>query len=146
MKFVHKLAVTTVGIALSFTIMEPRPVKAATITYDFTVDVTSGQLSGNQYSGFFSYDDSSPSSSSRLLFSVFDETEFNFEFAGRTYTRRDLRSGCRGLPCGSLQIPGVKLLSDRLVRLLLLSPEGVAYHFLVSPLSIGSTFALVLSR
>lgn len=59
--FLGKLAVATAGAALSLAVMGAQPAGAATITYDFTVGVTSGPLTGNQYSGFFSYDDASTS-------------------------------------------------------------------------------------
>jgi len=56
-KILQKLAVITAGAALSLAMMETRPAQAATITYDFTLNVTSGPLAGNQGLGSFSYDD-----------------------------------------------------------------------------------------
>lgn len=52
-----------IGLALSLTAIETSPVFAATLSYNFFVDVTSGSLAnsslvGNKYKGYFSYDDS----------------------------------------------------------------------------------------
>jgi len=71
-----KLAVTTAGVALSCVAMEANPAEAAVFTYDFTVDITSGVLVGNQYSGSFSYDDSSP----RTSFGGYRPLNFSFDF------------------------------------------------------------------
>ncbi|MBD1809351.1 hypothetical protein H6F98_28415 [Microcoleus sp. FACHB-SPT15] len=56
----QKLATATTGIALSLIAIESNSAKAATITYDFTVDIVESELLNNNLliSGFFSYDDS----------------------------------------------------------------------------------------
>jgi len=60
MNIYKKLAITTTGIALSLIAIESNPVKAATITYDFTVDIVESEFLNNfSVAGFFSYDDSS---------------------------------------------------------------------------------------
>ena len=122
----QKLALATAGTVLSLAVMETYSANAATITYDFTVNITDGPLLGNQYSGFFSYDDTSPSAT-RLpadytspsfvspLVPVFDVTEFNFDFAGKTYTKSDLEyDGCRhGIQyCYPLAPSGVEAVLD----------------------------------
>ncbi|MBD1940138.1 PEP-CTERM sorting domain-containing protein [Microcoleus sp. FACHB-68] len=103
----EKLAIATVGTALSLFALEVTPAGAATITYDFTVDITSGPLSGNEYNGFFSYDDTATSEAGELQEPFFDVTEFNFDFVNtalqqqgqnRTYTERDLRYDRRVFP------------------------------------------------
>lgn len=66
--------------------MEANPAEAAVFTYDFTVDITSGVLVGNQYSGSFSYDDSSP----RTSFGGYRPLNFSFDFFGKTYTEVNL--------------------------------------------------------
>ena len=103
----QKLALATAAVALSLAGIEAYPAQAAIITYDFTVNITSGPLLGNQYGGFYSYDDTSPSATSlpvdytspsfvSPLVPVFDVTQFNFSFLGKTYTKSDLRyDGCR---------------------------------------------------
>jgi hypothetical protein len=56
----QKLVVATTGIALSLIAIESNSAKAATITYDFTVDIVESELLNNNLliSGFFTYDDS----------------------------------------------------------------------------------------
>ncbi len=56
----QNLVVATTGIALSLIVIESNSAKAATITYDFTVDIVESELLNNNLiiSGFFSYDDS----------------------------------------------------------------------------------------
>ena len=87
-----KLAVTTAGVALSFTAMEANPAQAAVFTYDFTVDITEGPLVGNQYSGSFSYDDSSELTS----FGGYRPFDFTFDFKGKTFTESDLQIDAGG--------------------------------------------------
>jgi hypothetical protein len=120
----QKLAVATAGAALSLVVSEATPTQAATITYDFTVNVTGGSLSGNQYSGFFSYDDTSTSDASRRWLPYFNVTQFNFEFANQTYTQNDLRVDCRNIQaCYPLQITGGEFVTQP-SGLPVLTPRG----------------------
>jgi hypothetical protein len=50
----QKLGTATTGIALSLIAIESNPAKAATITYDFTVDIVESELLNNNLliSGF----------------------------------------------------------------------------------------------
>ncbi|GET37470.1 hypothetical protein [Microseira wollei] len=82
-----KLAVTTASVALSCTAIEANPAQAAVFNYDFTVNITSGFLIGNQYSGSFSYDDASPKTS----FGGYRPFDFNFNFEGKTFSESDLQ-------------------------------------------------------
>ncbi len=121
-KCLQKLAVAAAGAALSLAVMEAQPAGAATITYDFTVGVTSGPLTGNQYNGFFSYDDSSTSSAGELLLPYFQVSDFNFEFVNtsfqnafdsQTYTKSDLRIDGRLGPASlPLRISGGEIIMD----------------------------------
>jgi hypothetical protein len=100
----QKLAVATAGAALSLVVSEATPTQAATITYDFTLTLTSGvgalQSSvGNQYSGFFSYDDS------QIYFSdprfgglgyITYPTDFSLNFNNINYTETNLFPYTRG--------------------------------------------------
>jgi len=95
-----KLAVTTAGVALSCVAMEANPAQAAVFTYDFTVDITTGLLVGNQYSGSFSYDDSSP----RTSFGGYRPLDFTFDFEGKTFTESDLQIDAGGY--GGFYPPG----------------------------------------
>jgi hypothetical protein len=100
----QKLAAVTAGAALSLVVSEAIPTQAATITYDFTLTLTSGvgalQSSvGNQYSGFFSYDDS------QIYFSdprfggfgyTTYPTDFSLNFNNINYTEANLFPYTRG--------------------------------------------------
>lgn len=44
------------GIILSYTAIPANPTQAATITYDINIDFEAGNLAGNSYQGFYSYD------------------------------------------------------------------------------------------
>jgi hypothetical protein len=86
MKIYQKLAVATAGVTLSFAAIETKPAQAATVTDDFTVNVTSGALTGQTGSGSFSYDDS-------ILTGSGSETalvqSLSFNFLDKTYTQND---------------------------------------------------------
>ena len=84
-----KLAVATVGVALSFAAIEASPVGAATITYDFDVNVTSGSLDNNIYEGSFSYDDSTLTEIGLETVGASEELSVFFEFLDVTYTEAD---------------------------------------------------------
>lgn len=100
----QKLAAATAGAALSLVVSKATPTQAATITYDFTLTLTSGvgalQSSvGNQYSGFFSYDDS------QIYFSdprfggfgyTTYPTDFSLNFNNINYTEGNLLPYMRG--------------------------------------------------
>ena len=83
--------IAAVAAAISFA-----PAAQATpISYDFSVNVTSGPLSGNTYNGSFSYDSSSIISggynnASGLL------TALNFSFDGTTYDATSANTGWLG--------------------------------------------------
>ncbi len=117
----QKLALATAGTVLSLAVMETPSVQAAIITYDFTVNISSGTLIGNQYSGFFSYDNTAPAP---VLQPFFDVTEFNFKFANKTYTRSDLRLDCRVFPaCLPLEFTTGEIVTEPSGRLVLI-PGG----------------------
>lgn len=81
-----KLIVATTLVALNFVAIEASPVQAATITYDFDVNITSGSLDDNIYEGFFSYADSTLTGIGREKIGVAEELSIVFEFLGNTYT------------------------------------------------------------
>ncbi len=85
-----KLAVATASAAaLSFVALEASPTQAATITYDFDVNVTSGPLDNNIYEGSFSYEDSTLKGIGLETVGVAEELSVSFEFLGGTYTEAD---------------------------------------------------------
>ncbi|GAA6615605.1 PEP-CTERM sorting domain-containing protein [Scytonema sp. NUACC26] len=56
----QKAVIATAGVILSFAAIEAKTIdtaRATTVTYNFNVDMTYGPLSGQSYSGNFSYDD-----------------------------------------------------------------------------------------
>lgn len=129
----QKLALATVGTVLSLAVMETPSVQAATITYDFTVNITDGPLLGNQYSGFFSYDDASPSGAGGLLLPFFDVTEFNFDFPQRTNTPSQLFIDGRVFPSSlPLQFRGGEVVTDPSGRLVLIPRGGELVRFAFS--------------
>lgn len=81
----QKLASATAAAALSFVVMEAKTVQAATVTYDFTVDVTSGPLTGTQPSGSFSYNDSTLTGTGLETLGVAQGLSVAFNFLGKTY-------------------------------------------------------------
>lgn len=85
----QKLAVATAGVALSFATIEANSAQAAIITYDFTVDVTTGSLTDTQYQGFFSYDDSTLTASGVESVGIAEGLSISFDFLGVTYTEAD---------------------------------------------------------
>lgn len=84
---IYSLLPAATGTAISMTLMGVQPAQAASLIYDFTVDVTSGPLVGNQYTGSFTYDDNALGNGLEPFFEV---DTFNFQFANRTYTETDL--------------------------------------------------------
>ncbi|MEQ8753844.1 MAG: PEP-CTERM sorting domain-containing protein [Coleofasciculus sp. G1-WW12-02] len=89
MKNYQKLAIVTAGLALSFAAIEANSAQAAIITYDFTVDVTTGLLTDTQYQGFFSYDDSTLTGSGVESVGIAEGLSISFDFLGVTYTEAD---------------------------------------------------------
>ncbi|GET40259.1 PEP-CTERM sorting domain-containing protein [Microseira wollei] len=111
----QKLALATAGTVLSLAVMETASVQAATITYDFTVNLTNGDFKGNSYTGFFSYNDSEPSGVSELLYPYFAPSDFSFEFLGKTYTESDLRYSVRSImvpPLSYLTFTNPRVVTD----------------------------------
>jgi hypothetical protein len=80
---------------LSFTSLEASSTLAAAInTYRFTVDISSGSLQGNQYNGFFRFENVAlPPDFTGSLFGLITDFEFSFinsAIALTTYTEDDL--------------------------------------------------------
>jgi hypothetical protein len=84
-----KLAIASAGLALSFSVIEANSVNAATLTYNFSVDVTTGSLADSKYEGSFSYDDSTLTGSGVENVGVEDGLSILFNFLGKTYTEAD---------------------------------------------------------
>ena len=114
----YPLAITVAGAAIGLML---DPAQAVILTYDFTVEVTSGEFGGNQYGGYFSYDDAAKAPVSQPYFDV---TDFRFDF-DRPYTRSDLildgRQGAAALP---LEIRGGEATLDPTTGSLAITPHG----------------------
>lgn len=88
MKLNQKLVIAT-AVSTFFAVMEATPLQAATITYDFKADVTSGSLSGQTFAGFLSYDDSALTGVGSELLGPADELKVRFNFLGAIYTEEN---------------------------------------------------------
>lgn len=82
----QKLAIASVGMALSLTVMEAHPAKAEVITYNFNVVNLGGSLTGETGSGSFSFDPSVPTQ----IANFYTLTDFNFSFLNKTYGLADI--------------------------------------------------------
>lgn len=88
MKSYQKLVVAT-AVSTFFAVMEASPLQAATITYDFKADVTSGSLLGQTFTGFLSYNDSALTGVESEDLGPADELKVSFNFLGATYTEKN---------------------------------------------------------
>ncbi len=91
------IASAGVGLGLSLVLTDANPAQAAIITYDFSVDIKEGLLTGNTYTGFFSYDDESQPVGFGYGSEEFFLTDFEFNFNGREYTLNDPSVATGGL-------------------------------------------------
>lgn len=88
---------TGASVALSLCLAEPNPASAATISYNFRVDIVEGPLAGQTYTGFFSYDDESEPVGFGYGSEEFFLTEFEFDFQGVNFTLDDPSVATGGL-------------------------------------------------
>ena len=77
------LAVSLSNFVLGLTLINSPLVRAATMSYDFQVDIDSGTLSGDSFSGSFSFDNVGLTNIGEEFLPL-DSIEFNFE--GTDYT------------------------------------------------------------
>ncbi len=89
MNIYKKVTVAIASLALGVAAIKTNSVQAATVTYDFNVDVTTGSLADNLYEGSFSYDDSTLTGIGRETVGIEDELSIDFEFLGKTYTEEN---------------------------------------------------------
>ncbi|MGB3401468.1 MAG: hypothetical protein WBA77_02120 [Microcoleaceae cyanobacterium] len=73
-------------VMLTMVAIELPAVQAAPVTYDFTVVVTEGSLSGNTFSGSFSYDDAMIEGVGTETVGVEEGLKVNMNFLGEDYT------------------------------------------------------------
>lgn len=86
----HKVAVITATLVSGLAVLNSNLAHAAIITSEFDVNVTSGPLAGNTYSGLVSYDDTIDGNSIGFSASpFFPASDIEFTFNGITYTEED---------------------------------------------------------
>lgn len=86
MKTKNLLLLALATIATSLTTIAIEQVNAATLTYDLEVNNLDGSLSGDSFTGSFSFDDDSLEGSGDEFVSV---DNLSFDFLGTTYTEND---------------------------------------------------------
>ena len=76
-------AVITSGVVLSLAVQQVNPAQAAIVSYNLAGTIQNGSLTGQTFSGTFSYDNS-PSTGSG--FESLDASQVNLNFLGSTFT------------------------------------------------------------
>jgi hypothetical protein len=84
-----KLAFTVTRIPLVLAVMKAKLIPTVTVEYSFTVKITSGPLTGNNYSGSFSYNASAIKGKGFETIRLKDELKLNFNFLETSYTEVD---------------------------------------------------------
>lgn len=79
------IAIATTGTALTLTAIDANPAHALKFKSDFKVDITTGDLAGNSYDGYFTFEDSELSGIGNETI-VADKVSFNFN--GLTYNEK----------------------------------------------------------
>lgn len=84
------LSVAVTGAALSWAAVEVPTAQAAILTYDFSVDVANGPLSGDTFIGWFSFDDTRFTGVGREVFDVpNDGLRIEYSFLGEVFDQND---------------------------------------------------------
>lgn len=81
-----KVALLASGLVLGMTLGIPKEAEAAIIAYRFDINITSGPLTGNTYSGRLRFDDATISGSNPATAPL---TFFDFSFEGTDYDLTD---------------------------------------------------------
>ncbi|UBF27428.1 hypothetical protein K9N68_05630 [Kovacikia minuta CCNUW1] len=93
------LFASTAGIVALHLTVNTQPAQTFSLTYNFTVNITTGTYAGNSYTGAFSYDNSNLTGSGLEFVSP---TQGNlgvlFNFLNRTYTQAQDRDAVSGFP------------------------------------------------
>merc|ERR1712178_588335 len=79
----QKLSFVVTTTVLSLSVINANPINAASITYDFEVNVSTGSLLGDTYSGSFEFDDSTLTDVGEESLSV---SELSFNLLGVNFT------------------------------------------------------------
>jgi hypothetical protein len=123
----QRLAVVTTGAALSLTVVNAAPAKAALVTYDFTIDLTnvppralpglteSGLRTGPFATGFFTYDSPTPDFVGTV--NSFEEFNVNFLYGDvPSLTKKSILGPSAGRP-GPLPSPQLVVLGNNELRI-----------------------------
>jgi hypothetical protein len=86
-----KLTLVITGISLGLSVWTFPSAQAAQLTYDFTVDIDSGSLQGQTFSGFFRFEESSLTGNGfeSVALTTNNNGEVSFEFNNTLYTQND---------------------------------------------------------
>lgn len=82
----QKFSLVVTSTVLSLSVINTNPVNAASIIYDFEVNIDSGSLVGETYSGFFEFDDFGLTGTGQEFLPV---SGISFNFLGVNYTETD---------------------------------------------------------
>jgi len=82
-------AVITSGVVLSLAVQQVNPAQAAIVSYNLAGTIQNGLLTGQTFSGTFSYDNSPLTGSG---FEFLDVSQVNLNFSGSTFTAVDADS------------------------------------------------------
>ncbi len=86
----RKNRIASAGVVMSFVAATSEEGSAATVEYDFEAEITSGDYSGNTYTGSFSFDDESAPRASDATYDYYTLTDFEFSFEGRDCDPSDI--------------------------------------------------------
>jgi hypothetical protein len=86
MKVNHLTLITIAAISAGSIAIQTNKTNAATIAYDIKVNNLDGSLSGNEFTGSFSFDEATLTRTGSELISIDD---LDFEFQGTVFTEND---------------------------------------------------------
>jgi hypothetical protein len=102
MKLAMNFGIATVTAAISVAVVGIKPIQAAVVNYDFTVNATSGANPG-QYKGSFEYDDSALTGIGEEILGASNGLSILFKYLDNTYTEANDFDYSYGYPVVSFQ-------------------------------------------
>jgi hypothetical protein len=82
----QNVAAISSGLVLSFAVQQVNPAQAATVNYNLAGKIENGLLTGETFSGTFSYDNSPLTGS---IFETLEVSQLSLSFLGSTFTAAD---------------------------------------------------------
>lgn len=89
LKLLSKRSCAFASVALSTAVITTSLANAATITYDFTLNVNQGSLAGKTFNGTFSYDDATLKGTGVEELGVAEGLTVCMNYLGRNYSETD---------------------------------------------------------